>query len=295
MPSPGRTMSAIQSHTVAVVHLIWVPFGPDLFISFIDSYVSHVSGYEHQLVLLFNGLNDERDATPYHEYATLKGVKYISVYKMKGQDLEAYKWVAGQLDTHYILFLNSYSVLLANNWLSLYMNAISKRNVGLIGATASWQSYYEVILRQNRFNWSNAVSPAENFRRYKLLIKSHFYWRWLFPNFPNPHVRSNAFIMQREQFLNLRTKPFKNKFRAYLFESGRHSMTRQVIENGQEVYIIDNLGRQYPLNECKNANIFWSGQQENLLVSDNQTRLYEAAKESEKLSMFRLAWCANDY
>ena len=70
--------------SVAVIHLVWIPYGINLFQSFVLSYQTHASGYPHVLILLFNGVNSEEDTVAYHRYAKARGLEYISFYRRKG-------------------------------------------------------------------------------------------------------------------------------------------------------------------------------------------------------------------
>jgi hypothetical protein len=280
--------------TVAVIHLIWLPYGIDLFESFITSYKKYSAGYDHTLILLFNGVQNEKDMVPYHEYAEEQRISYISYYKNSGFDITVYFWVAAQVRTDYFLFLNSYSKLLENNWLIKYVQAIKGKNVGVVSATGSYNSLYTQILLENSWKWENRKKLLENYRKYKLLIKTHLVYRFYFEKFPNPHVRTNAFIIERDIFLSIKTRNIINKHRAYLFESGIRSMSRQLEKQKLDIFIMDKNGNLYGKKEWPQSNIFWRGEQENLLVSDNQTEKYNIANPDEKKIYTFLAWGDNE-
>jgi hypothetical protein len=175
---------SIKQISVSVVHLVWLPFGIDLFNRFVQSYKKYQSGYEHELVFLFNGVQEENDTKPYHELANREGLHYKSFSRQRGWDLESYKWAASQLNTEYILFLNSYSEFMNNNWLMHFMKAIQLPGVGIVGATASYHSIFSMIRYETKLSWEWGKNLNENFRKYKLLIKNLFLYRTWFSPFP---------------------------------------------------------------------------------------------------------------
>lgn len=279
------------THSMAVVHLVWVPFGIEVFHSFVRSYQTYPAGCGHDLVILFNGISSKEDTTPYQTHLTDLGIRYSCYHLPAGQDIAAYCWIAGQLKHEYVLFLNSYSQLLAGQWGLHYLNAISGEGVGAVSATGSWQSYYSTVFTRNSFGWDKAKGFSAYIRKYKLLIKTALYWRFLFKPFPNPHLRTNAFIIKRTLFLSIapRTAP-RGKFRSYVFESGIRGLSGELLRRGYELLLVDRLGRVYGKEAWKTSGIFWTGNQENLLVADNQTKLYADATPEEKRKLTYLAW-----
>jgi hypothetical protein len=276
---------------LAVVHLVWMPFGPDPLRSFIESYLKHPAGCEHDLVILFNGTSHQEDASAYHSLLREAAVVYESHYLSSGMDIEAYYWIADRLPHRYILFLNSYSRLRAGQWGKYYLEAIGNNAAGAVSATGSWQSYYSTVFMANRFGWERNESFHVNFRKYKLFVKALLYWRILFKPFPNPHLRTNAFIISRELFLAI-TRPavLRKKFTAYVYESGKRGLSGQLLKSGYKLLIVDKSGKVYAKEDWKRSGVFWIGGQENLLVSDNQTQSYEEAGPADKRKFTYLAW-----
>jgi hypothetical protein len=273
------------------VHLVWPPLGIDTFSNFISSYCKYNSGYPHELVLLFNGIQTQKELSPYLKIADDKKVKYsILAHAQPAQDLDAYFWAAEQLNTKHLLFVNSYTEFMYDNWLSKYMQHSMFDDIGLIGATGSWESYFRSVFIDNNLKWERHKSFQQNFRKYKLLVKSFVYWRFLFPDFPNPHVRTNAFMISRELMRSLKHEPLKNKMAAFKFESGVNGLTVQVMKKGLRPILIDKNGNAYSINEWKHASIFWSSEQENLLISDNQTRKYEFGDDKTRQWLSLHAW-----
>jgi hypothetical protein len=284
-------MSNNGNNAVSVVHLVWIDFGIDLFKRFLESYKKYPAGYPHDLVLLFNGVSDDKEIQPYLDLVLQIGLKFQShVNYKRDQDLTAYFWVAERIATPYILFLNSYAELLQADWLAKYMHQASNPEVGIVGASGSWLSYYRTVLNRNSWHWERSKSFAQNIKKYRTLSKAVFYWKWLFPDFPNPHIRTNAFLISRDLMLQVETKSMESKFSAYLLESGNKSITRQILAKGKRVLVIDRQGVAFEPEDWDKAKVFWISTQENLLVSDNQTAIYDQLDSNGKKEFTFNAW-----
>ena len=277
--------------SIAVVHLIWIPFGINLFQSFIQSYRKYTSGYPHVLILLFNGVKSEEDTIPYHQYAKAQGIEYISYYRSNGFDLEAYAWLVPQIEVDYLLFLNSYCELMAENWLRKYLEVMEKEErVGMVGATATYESYYSSLLFDHPWQWNMKATFRENYRKYKLLIKTILLYRFYFKPFPNPHIRTNTFFISRDVWRSITLRVPKTKLQAYLIESGRRGLTRQLLSKNLQVLVMDKFGTYYPVSQWHKSQTFWIDDQKNLLVSDNQTRRFSKASRLEQQKLTFKAW-----
>ena len=280
-----------ENNKTAVVYLVWIPYGLGLFKNFIRSYQQFIPGAIHQLVLLFNGVNQEEDTIPYITYARESNLKFETLSLDNGQDIEAYFFAAGKLSVEFILFLNSYAEILSSDWLKKYAQAFEKQpGTGIVGSSGSMQSYYSSVFQKNTRYWEKTKGFYYNFRKYKLFIKAFVIWRFLFKPFPNPSIRTNAFMVRRTDFLKIYPGRVNSKFRAYRFESGKKSMTNYFIRNGMRPLIIDKKGKTYEIEDWVKSSTFWIDNQENLLVSDNQTEIYRKSGKEERKLMTKLAW-----
>lgn len=287
-------MSADDTHEISLVHLIWKPFGLELFEKFIASYKSFAAGCSHQLVIVCNGIKEAADAAPFRQYAQAQNIACTFLTHEKGYDLEVYRWVTGQLQTKYVIFLNSYSQILAENWLSKYYKGFEDSNTGAVSASGNFLSYSTAVFQKNKLlpEWGKGL--LYNFKKYTLFLKAYFYWGRLFRSFPNPHIRTNAFMIERKMFLSICPITFSTKFQTYLFESGRKGLTESLLKKGKQVKIVDKNGNLYLPVDWTKSKTFWISRQENLLISDNQTRIYDNASTEEKQQMIKLAWGANE-
>ncbi|MGH2831466.1 MAG: hypothetical protein ACRDK2_01720, partial [Solirubrobacteraceae bacterium] len=295
---------------IALVHLVWGPLGPELPQRFLDSYRRHSAEIEHELVILFNGVDTEarRSFEPLladtpHETVTLE---------RPVQDLEAYIQAAQRLSHKRLCFMNSYSEILADGWLAKLSAALDRPDVGMAGATGSWTSIFSMLLNALRLPnpYRRTLPSRAEVRRQMYAIESQLGREregelpgraapvgsaplsfklasiaktlrllpeqlLLFEPFPAQHLRTNAFIVERELFASLRTRPMRRKMDAWVMESGRESFTRQVQRRGLHTLVVDRDGLTYDQEQWPLSRTFWQLNQEGLLVADNQTRAYQ--------------------
>ncbi|MGH2865042.1 MAG: hypothetical protein ACRDJX_07300 [Solirubrobacteraceae bacterium] len=308
---------------IAVVHLVWGPYGAAPLRRFLSSYRQHPAGVEHELIVLFNGVDrSQRDSLA----AELDGVEY-RMFELDEpvQDLAAYARAATLLQHERVCFLNSHSVFLVSGWLLTMAQALDQSGAGLVGATGSWASVHSAVL--NSFLLPNpyrGVVPKRKIARVQLLeleleregmdtspatvreqsslgrsIRSTLKGlpgmpRQLlrFEHFPAHHVRTNAFMLERSLLADLRIGPLRSKVEAYEFESGRHSITRQVQSRGLRTLVVARDGAVYDQDRWPLSNTLWQGDQEGLLIADNQTRSYANGGIDRRRLLSSFAWGA---
>jgi hypothetical protein len=111
-----------------------------------------------------------------------------------------------------------------------------------------------------------------------------------FELFPAQHVRTNAFMIAHETLAHLHLHQVQNKTDAYLLESGRESITRQIQRLGLRTVVVDRAGRIYDRDHWHESVTFCQSSQEGLLVADNQTRLYENGGVDRRRMLSAMAW-----
>ncbi|MFP3556261.1 hypothetical protein SB861_36935 [Paraburkholderia sp. SIMBA_049] len=138
--------------------------------------------------------------------------------------------------------------------------------------------FYERYLDEKwKISWRNAVSPGG----YNDFLED-------FPRFPNPHVRSNGFILRRSDFLKFSVQPTKKS--AFGFESGPNGLSQTLLKEGKRLLMVDRDGRCVDQGDWPHAHCFRSGNQEKLLLADNQTRAYDRLSQAEKVTHLMLSW-----
>jgi len=109
------------------------------------------------------------------------------------------------------------------------------------------------------------------------------------PRFPNPHIRSNAFMIRRSQLLAFDWPAIVTKDDTSRFESGYNSLTARLRKQGFSALVVGRDGA-YDIPKWPTSGTFRSGSQSNLLLSDNQTRLFNTYSEPEKRIHRVMTW-----
>ncbi len=253
--------------------------------NFLESYRQSRNATKHDLLIIFKGFNDRAETREYRE--RLKPFDYKDFFVSDlGYDLRAYALAARHFDYSHLCFLNSFSVLLADGWLDK-MSALAMRpEVGLVGATGSYESMHSNLL----LGWIREPKEGGFFAtRLGKLFRVGLN-RFFFNPFPNYHIRTNAFMLSREVMLKVWPQQILTKKSAYLFENGKHSLTQRILRLNLKVLVVGKDGRGYEKEEWSRSNTFRQSNQENLLIADNQTRQYAGADYETRQYLARLTW-----
>jgi hypothetical protein len=286
---------------IAVVHLVRAQNGLGEFASFLESYVANHGGLDHDLVLVFKGFADR--ATPRDYLSLLSGVEYRDLHVTDdGFDLTAYRKAMRALrDFDYYCFLNSFSRPIDHDWLAKLHNQAARQGVGISGATGSYQSMSPALslgISQSvkkllsgqelaRGQWHNRAKRAVNMPD---AVLKHAQSRLSFKPFPNHHIRTNGFMLSRRSLEAVRWPRVRSKRDAYLLESGRRSLTQQLLRQGLRAVVVGRDGVGYDTDQWISSNTFWQADQGNLLIDDNQTRQYRDGDEQTRSRLSLYAW-----
>ena len=274
--------------SVAVVHLASGSLGLEPLERFLRSYRAHDAGIDHRLVVVFTRFGSGRAAAAGHRAALADTAHEELWFDGPQQDLAAYLAVAEQVDADRLCLLNANSEILAGGWLAALDRHAGRSEVGLAGATGTYESHVTGALGAGdlgRGVLADARTRATRMGGALLTLRT-------FPRFPNPHLRTNAFMTEPATLRALRHGDLAGKRGAHALESGRHSLTRQVLASGRAVVVVGRDGAAYPPERWAESGTFRSGDQENLLVGDRRTREYAAADPAERAALAALAWGA---
>lgn len=245
---------------LCLVYLFWTPYGLEPAQRFVDSYRAHAAGAPHQLLVAFAGPDEDRE--PFHEVFSSIGHERLELGL--GMDLAHYRTAVERSLADAFCFVNTVSVILADDWLGLMARALAPDGVGMVGATGSYES-------------PNAVRPGP-LRRL----------RPGFEAFPNPHLRTNGFAMERQLIDELDWPTRMTREETVALEGGSRSLSRQVRARGLQTLVVGRDGA-YPPQHWRASRTFRSGEQDNLLLGDNRTRHYQ---DGNAVTRFGLAWLA---
>ena len=290
-PQPGRISgpphtgpqeeNGSQRSRIGVVHLVRAANGIAPLRRFLESFRLHPPGVSCDLVLVFKGFHGNKVPPEYIE--SLRETPHIKFFVGDtGYDILPYFKTARHFPHDAFCFMNSFSVILGDGWLGRLHAHLQEPDVGLVGATGSWQSIYSDSLKwhQQRIPlWKRAVVVP-----WKLYLKKRF------DPFPNFHVRTTAFMISREAMLKIRHGRIRTKMAAWIFESGKNGLTKQILATNKRALIVGRNGRAYRMEEWSRSGTFWQGRQENLLVADKQTQRYDQGDQKERDYLEAYAW-----
>ncbi len=297
-----------------LVHLVRRHNGPSPLERFLDSYVAHPPGVDHELLLAVKGFETPADAEPSLMAARSRGLDPGHIHLPDdGMDLTAYARVVSAVPADRYCFTNSYSRALADDWLAHLGRALDDPGVHAAGATGSWTSHQD--FRRYHLHLSSAYAGVFTGREptrqgFLELTRRHVpgkrdYGRLAFKlaaaldmardrgaygPFPLPHLRTNAFAARRELLTALDLPRIRSKRDAYRWESGSSGFTQRVLSSGGRVVVVGRDGSLYDPDAWDRSATFWSGDQENLLVADNQTDDYAQAAPDGRRLLSLLAW-----
>jgi hypothetical protein len=269
---------------VTVVHLARHANGPEAFRRFIDSYLSFPPGVAHELLVICKGYARPEELRPDLE-RTGRPFELFPISD-DGFDIGAYVASAKSVRTAFVCMLNSHSTACVSDWLAKLMDAVRLPGIGVAGATGSWESTFSGVTAHAMADWRSVLRrPRHLIAAARLLA----YEGRTYPPWPNPHVRTNAFVLETRRFRGLVLER-NDRRSALIFESGYRSMTRQLARHGLESVLVGADGRIFERDHWPESGTFRSGRQANLLIQDNQTRRYEQATDAERERLGRLAW-----
>ena len=267
-----------------MVHLIRKKNGIEPFRQFLSSYLNHRAGVGHNLLIIYKGFSRKSDRASYEEL--LKDVPHSQMQVADfGFDLRAYFLAVEKCNYKYFCFLNSFSIILDNEWLLKLYRHITQPNVGMVGATGCWGS---LIIGRQSTKKNNPLWKKILRRLLWRIIRA--YQRQYFHTFPNPYLRTNAFMMSRGNMLKIKRGVILTKIYTHKLESGKQGFTRQVMEMGLKPMVVGRNGIGYEARDWLSSNTFWHGTQDNLLISDNKTRTYSDDDLELKSVLETYAW-----
>jgi hypothetical protein len=228
------------------------------FRTFVRSYRAFRPGVEHKLFIILKGFADSQHLNEGLEI--FSSLTFIPIHTSDSSfDIGAYLATATQVEYERICFLNTNSEIASDYWLAKLSNNLDMKNVGLVGATGSFESLSSMDQR--------------------------------IPQFPNIHIRSNAFMIDRKRLIDILSKyTIHTKRDMYFIESGPTSITRLILRLGQSALIIGRDGRGYNPENWPKSLTFRQGDQSNLLVKDNVTRVFEQSLWTEKRELSLKTW-----
>lgn len=240
---------------VAVLYLSWWKNHKQWSGAFLDSISSHAPGANFDLLYLLKEFPEDGSDPAFEKLRDrLNFPLHVVRSADRRFDLNVYLEIAAAHDYDRFLFLNSYSRVLAPNWLSSYLSAFDSRaNAGIVAATGSYETMPGLA-------------------------------------FPNVHVRTNGFMIDRSLLLRIKPGPLETKRDTNRLEAGADNLTQQIVGQGRVPLVVDRFARAWQVDDWPISRTFRSGRQEGLLIADNRTHNYEVGSAGKRRKLAHLAW-----
>ena len=235
---------------VIVAHLVRKANGPAPVEAFLRCFYAFTNA---RLALICKGFTDEADARAMLPEWAVGYAPQVELVPDVGFDIGSYRRAAPRLHAELVCFCNSFSRPLVSGWLDRLTWALEQGDCGLVGCTGSLEGI--------------PGSP-----------------------FPNPHVRTNAFIMRRELFMDIDIPEPRVKLDANELEAGQNSITRQVRARGLDTRITNAMNVAWDVHISKMAGVFRWRDQRHLLLADNRTDDYSNSNADRRAFLQKLAW-----
>jgi hypothetical protein len=129
--------------------------------TFLASYRNHDSGFPHVPYVILKGFPDSASLSEAQALFEEQGFEIIHLPD-DGFDIGAYVAAARLMREDYACFFNTYSEILGHWWLAKFMSHLSTADIGLVGATGSYESLRPLSRRFPKFPNVHAASPKRS-------------------------------------------------------------------------------------------------------------------------------------
>ena len=166
LPILDPLMTTTDGKAIAVVYLARSADGSvSDFEPFIKSYRQHDAGMPHDLIIVRKGLH-QLSGSQAALTEMLNGIPHRAVDVLDdGFDIQAYLKVTPYLRHDRVCFLNTFSQIAAGNWLSSLNAPLDRGDVGMSGATGSYESLFTTLFFLYKVVWLTSVQSIQYLRR----------------------------------------------------------------------------------------------------------------------------------
>lgn len=316
---PVGTSGSSSADPPCIVHLVREVNGVNALREFAAALRAHPPGIDCELVLAMKGFTSYAQAKPYLDEVSDLAPEAL-FFADRGFDLGVYFAAAARLRRNRYCFVNSFSRPQVDGWLQRLDTAFDRPGVGQVGATGAWASGHSWVTysmglpstyrgllppapvaralsrgpeleRRHRRRRSVGETVRGRLATLRGLPATLFYYE----PFPAPKLRSNVFMIAHETLRELPLFVVRNKQDAYSLEGSRECLTRLLERIGLTSLVVDRAGAVYGPEQWDRSRTLWQGDQEGLLVADNQTLHYTHGDFELRHLLSTLAWgvCAD--
>jgi len=262
-----------------VAYIAYGPFGIEYLKRFLLSYSRYKSGAKHQLLICFKGFYEKKITKKWEKLINYEFINFFENKEKNDFDIGSYFRIAEKFKNRKILFLDTHTRMNCDNYLKIFLDNF--KNNRIIGATGSFASissqflnfYYSQHTKFQQFRWG-----VQHLKKFKL--------------FPNPHLRTTAFMLKGSDLteLNFDRSKFVKKIETNFFESGRNGMTVQLKKKGYEIGIVNSDNKFFKTKDWKLSETFCLGEQSKLVFVDNRTEEYKFSSNKVRAKMRKFSW-----
>lgn len=223
--------------------------------TFLATYTLHKAGIEHNLVIAAKNWIDPDQYNQLKELAEENNAKLFDLPD-DGFDFGTYIRVSRLLDGKYAFYTGARTKILSDDWLlKLYTSFKHNKDVKLAGPMGSWES---------------GVTNK----------------------FPNPHIRTCSFMIERELFLEYAsTMPFpQTKLDTYEMEHGENNLTNFVVNKGFKAVVVNSDGNIFSLEEAINSQTYITPDATKSMFFDKWSERYHSFAEPMKAGTELTVW-----
>jgi len=243
---------------------------------FINHYTEFNAGVNHKLLILYKMLDSESIKFCETKLKNIPHTKYVDTTEKNDFDFGSYKRVAQLHQDKRILFLNSHSYPICNNWLSMMISNSDSKT--LIGTSASNESILDAVKLKKKYKIFSHLLK-------KIILKKKF------NSFPNPHVRTSSFLIYGQLLLDyMINKKVNNKENAWEIESGKKSLSNYFKYKNYPIYIVNSDGKKFTEVDWMYSETYCYSKQLKSIISDKHTRKYLSLSEKDKALSQTKVW-----
>lgn len=244
--------------------------------NFIKYYKKYTSGVSHNLLICFKMLKENDIFTIKNLIKNIDYIEFIDPNKFNDYDFGSYKRISELNKDKLILFLNSHSYPVCNDWLSKLTNNCDDHS--LIGTSASYESILDSIKLKKK---TKIIS----------YFLKKFKFKKKFDSFPNPHIRTSSFLIKGQTFLDfIKDREIYNKTDAWEIESGRSSLTNYFKDKNYKIFVVNSDGKRFTENDWKFSETYCYSTQSKSIISDKHTRKYLSLSSDDRILSQLQVW-----
>ena len=245
-------------------------------LDFKENYLNFDSGLNHDLIICYKLISKKKIDYLNNKLDKIKFDIFLDPYDKNDFDFGTYKRFSKKYIDRDILFLNSHSYPVSDNWLKKLMKF--KNETTLIGTSASNESLYSSIKLKKKYQFFSYLLKKYKFKKD-------------FSSFPNPHLRTSSFLIKGKYLLDyIKDKDIYSKEDAWKIESGKNSLSNFFKNKNYDVYLVNSDGDKFIEENWKLSETYNYLKYSKSIISDKHTRKFEALNEDNKLISRKRVW-----